>query len=40
MAVLQSQLDTRSAQFQQNKEEMSAKLEQLDELYALSLIHI
>ena len=34
MAVLQSQLDTRSAQFQQNKEEMSAKLEQLDELYA------
>ena len=34
MAVLQSQLDTRSAQFQQNKEEMSAKLEQLDGLYA------
>jgi len=34
MAVLQSQLDKRSAQFQQNKEEMSAKLEQLDELYA------
>ena len=34
MAVLQSQLDTRSVQFQQNKEEMSAKLEQLDELYA------
>ena len=34
MAVLQSQLDTRSTQFQQNKEEMSAKLEQLDELYA------
>ena len=33
MAVLQSQLDTRSAQFQQNKEEMSAKLEQLDGLY-------
>ena len=34
MAVLQSQLDTRSEQFQQNKEEMTAKLEQMDELYA------
>ena len=34
MAVLQSQLDTRSEQFRQNKEEMTAKLEQMDELYA------
>jgi len=34
MAVLQSQLDTRSEQFQQNKEEMTVKLEQMDELYA------
>ena len=34
MAVLQSQLDTRSEQFRQNKEEMTVKLEQLDELYA------
>ena len=34
MVVLQSQLDTRSEQFRQNKEEMTAKLEQMDELYA------
>ena len=34
MAVLQSQLDTRSEQFRQNKEEMTVKLEQMDELYA------
>jgi len=34
MAVLQSQLDTGSEQFRQNKEEMTAKLEQMDELYA------
>ena len=34
MAVLQSQLNTRSEQFRQNKEEMTAKLEQMDELYA------
>ena len=34
MAVLQSQLDTRSEQFRQNKEEMTAKLDQMDELYA------
>jgi acetyl-CoA carboxylase carboxyltransferase component len=34
MAVLQSQLDTRSERFRQNKEEMTAKLEQMDELYA------
>ena len=34
MAVLQSQLDTRSEQFRQNKEEMTVKLEQMEELYA------
>ena len=33
MAILQSQLDTRSEQFQQNRTEMIEKLSQLDDLY-------
>jgi acetyl-CoA carboxylase carboxyltransferase component len=33
MAILESILDTRSDQFKQNREEMTAKLAQLDELY-------
>ena len=34
MAILESHLDKRSDQYQQNRSEMEAKLIQLDELYA------